>query len=57
MGKVPIVRSYIYRMTILPTLYFFSLFYLALSCAWKIDFGNSMEHQDMLSTRCSPGVQ
>ena len=39
MGKVPIVRSYIYRMMILPTLYFFSLFYLALSCAWKIDFG------------------
>lgn len=40
MGKVPIVRYYIYRMTILPTLYFFlSLFYLALSCAWKIDFG------------------
>ncbi|KAH7391189.1 hypothetical protein BKA64DRAFT_579137 [Cadophora sp. MPI-SDFR-AT-0126] len=39
MGKVPIVRYYIYRMTVLPALYFFlSLLYLALSCAWKIDF-------------------
>ncbi|PBP25870.1 hypothetical protein BUE80_DR003154, partial [Diplocarpon rosae] len=40
MGKVSLVRYYIYRMTILPVLYFFlSLLYLALSCAWKIDFG------------------
>ncbi|CAL3973675.1 unnamed protein product [Diplocarpon coronariae] len=40
MGKVSMVRYYIYRMTTLPTLYLFvSLLYLALSCAWKIDSG------------------
>ncbi|CZT13920.1 related to SNG1 Probable transporter conferring resistance to nitrosoguanidine (MNNG) when overexpressed-unknown biological function [Rhynchosporium agropyri] len=40
MGKVSLVKYYTYRMTVLPILYFFlSLLYLALSCAWKIDFG------------------
>jgi len=39
MGKVSLARYYLYRMTILPTLYFFlSLLYLALSCAWMIRF-------------------
>ncbi|KAH9209408.1 hypothetical protein DL95DRAFT_309926 [Leptodontidium sp. 2 PMI_412] len=39
-GKMPLVRYYAYRMTVLPVLYFFlSLLYLALSCAWNIDFG------------------
>jgi hypothetical protein len=39
MGKIPTVRYYIYRMTILPVLYLFlSLLYLALSCAWEIKF-------------------
>ena len=39
MGKVPIIRYYIYRMLIFPVVYFFlSLLYLALSCAWKIIF-------------------
>jgi len=39
MGKIPTVRYYMYRMTILPAVYFFlSLLYLALSCAWEIKF-------------------
>jgi len=39
MGKISTIRYYIYRMTLLPVLYFFlSLLYLALSCAWKIRF-------------------
>jgi hypothetical protein len=39
MGKVPTVRYYVYRMTLFPVVYFFfSLLYLALSCAWKIRF-------------------
>jgi hypothetical protein len=39
MGKIPTVRYYIYRMTILPVVYLFlSLLYLALSCAWEIKF-------------------
>ncbi|KAH7319094.1 hypothetical protein BKA65DRAFT_569272, partial [Rhexocercosporidium sp. MPI-PUGE-AT-0058] len=42
MDKVPLVRYYIYRMTVLPVLYLFlSLLYLTLSCAWKTDFGKS----------------
>jgi hypothetical protein len=40
MGKISTVRYYIYRMTLLPVLYFFlSLLYLALSCMWQIKFG------------------
>jgi hypothetical protein len=39
MGKVSIARYYLYRMTILPTIYIFlSLLYLALSCVWVIRF-------------------
>lgn len=39
MGKLPTVRYYIYRMTILPFIYFFlSVLYLALSCMWEIKF-------------------
>ena len=38
-GKVHLVRYYIYRMAFLPTLYFFlSFLYLALSYAWEIRF-------------------
>ena len=39
MGKFATKTYYIWRMALLPTLYFFlSLLYLALSCAWKIRF-------------------
>ncbi|EKD18576.1 uncharacterized protein L3040_007404 [Drepanopeziza brunnea f. sp. 'multigermtubi'] len=39
-GKIPIARWVLYRMTILPLLYLFlSLLYLALSCVWQIDLG------------------
>jgi hypothetical protein len=39
MGKISTIRYYIYRMLLLPTVYFFlSLLYLALSCAWQIRF-------------------
>lgn len=39
MGKVPMVRYYIFRMLTLPVLYLFlSLCYLALSCMWQIRF-------------------
>lgn len=39
MGLVSMRVYYIYRMLLLPCLYFFfSLLYLALSCAWKIPF-------------------
>lgn len=39
MGKVSLTRYFVYRMSILPVVYFFlSLLYLALSCAWKIRF-------------------
>lgn len=39
MGKISTPRYYAYRLTLLPVLYFFfSLFYLALSCMWMIRF-------------------
>lgn len=39
MGKVSTARYYIYRMTLLPTVYFFlSLLYMTLSCMWQIRF-------------------
>jgi hypothetical protein len=39
MGKVPLLRYYIFRMALYPTLYFFlSLLYLALSCMWQVKF-------------------
>jgi hypothetical protein len=42
MGKIPVVRYYIYRIALFPVVYFFlSLFYLALSCAWEIRFNKA----------------
>ncbi|QSZ28522.1 hypothetical protein DSL72_003020 [Monilinia vaccinii-corymbosi] len=39
MGTIPTGTYYIYRLTILPFVYFFlSLFYLTLSCMWHIPF-------------------
>jgi hypothetical protein len=39
MGNIPTKSYYIYRMIILPIVYFFlSLFYLCLSCVWEISF-------------------
>jgi hypothetical protein len=39
MGKISTAHYYIYRISVLPALYFFlSLLYMALSCAWKIRF-------------------
>lgn len=39
-GKLSTAQYVGYRMAVLPVLYLFlSLLYLALSCAWKIDFG------------------
>ncbi|KAM3087854.1 hypothetical protein ACMFMG_001920 [Clarireedia jacksonii] len=39
MGNIPTRSYYIYRIIILPTVYFFlSLFYLCLSCVWHISF-------------------
>lgn len=40
MGKVPVVRYYVHRMLVFPVVYFFfSLLYLALSCACDISSG------------------